>query len=351
MPATLADVLATADDFDLCDRLFQMLLAHHEEVFNPARIPPEHAAVLLVWLTAGVVGSQGFNGLFASGLLVDPDYRHTQAAYAAVGCEPAAAAVRRVFDAFPGRVPPADLHARVQAFGKANHAVHGALNRDFIKARDELTAALAKYIRDHAAAFAGADTPRDGTARPAARPAREVDRAEAGCADLPRWACVAYHARCARQVLHLWEGAWPEAPADYHDTVEQAIVLAELCAAEGKPVGDLKTTAARVAHVAEAAVDPTTDPPPPEPTRAGLIAAAAGSTLDLILGLDGGGSYPIVKVLAQELGDDDLMDDLQEDFQRVRQLARDGDWTDATPVPPDVFEPGYKPKKSWWKKW
>jgi hypothetical protein len=106
-----------------------------------------------------------------------------------------------------------------------------------------------------------------------------------------------------------------------------------------------------VAHVAEAAVDPKADPPPAHPVRAGLIAAAAGSTLDLIAGLDGGGSYPIVKVLVQETGNDDLMEDIQEDFERVRQLARDGNWTDATPVPPDVFNPAYKPKKSWWKKW
>ena len=32
-------------------------------------------------------------------------------------------------------------------------------------------------------------------------------------------------------------------------------------------------------------------------------------------------------------------------------LARDGNWTDATPVPPDVFDPAYKPKKTWWKVW
>ena len=41
----------------------------------------------------------------------------------------------------------------------------------------------------------------------------------------------------------------------------------------------------------------------------------------------------------------------EEDFRRIRQLARDGNWTDATPVPPDVFDPAYKPKKTWWKVW
>jgi hypothetical protein len=152
-------------------------------------------------------------------------------------------------------------------------------------------------------------------------------------------------------VLHLWEGAWPGAPPEHHEAIEQAVVLAEMCAADGEPAGGVKAAAGRVAHVAEAAVDPDADPPPAFPVRAGLIAAAAGSALDLIAGLDGGGSYPIVKVLVLETGDDDLMEDIQEDFRRIRQLARDGNWTDATPVPPDVFDPAYKPKKTWWKVW
>src|SRR5215210_2243618 len=155
MPAPLADVLARENDFDLCNGLFQLLLAHHGEAFDPAAIPPEHRTVLLVWLTTGVIANQGFNGFFGVDLPVDPDYTHTRAAYEAIDCEPAALVVRRVFDAFPDGVPPADPRARVQLFGKANHHVHGALNRDFIKARGALTAALARYIRENTEAFAG----------------------------------------------------------------------------------------------------------------------------------------------------------------------------------------------------
>jgi hypothetical protein len=353
MPATLADVLELEDNFDLGNGLFTLLVAHHGEAFDPAAIPLEHRAVLLVWLTTSVIAAKGFNGFFASDLPVDPDYRFMREAYEAIDCEPAAAAVRRVFDGFPDQTPPDEPRERVQAFGKANHAVHGALNRDFIKARGELTAALARFIRDNAEAFAGVDGPNAHrtTKASATRAAAQVDAAETGANELPQWARVAFHARCARHVLHLWEEAWPSAPGDYYEAIQQAVTLAELCAAEGKPVGDVKTVAARVAHVAEAAVAPEIDPKPAEPVRAGLIAAAAGSALDLIAGLDGGGSYPIVKVLAAETGNDELMEDLQEDFQKLRQFAREAEWTDATAVPPDVFDPGYKPKKSWWKKW
>ena len=352
MPAPLADVLATENDFDLCNGLFQHLLAHHGEGFDPAAVPVEHRTVLLVWLTTSVIANQGFNGFFAADLPIDPDYSYMLAAYEAIDCEPAAMVVRRVFDAFPDRVPPSDPRARVQLFGKANHHVHGALNRDFIKTRGALTAALAAFIRENVEAFEGVDQPAEHQSKaPGTRAAKKPDTAEVGCQELPRWACAAFHARCARQVLHLWEDAWPEGPTEYHDAIEQAIVLAEMCAAEAQPAGGVKAAASRVAHVAEAAIDPKADPPPAYPVRAGLIAAAAGSALDLIAGLDGSGSYPMVKVLVQETGNDDLMEDIQEDFERVRQLARDGNWTDSTPVPPDVFNPAYKPKKSWWKKW
>ena len=56
MPPPLADVLATENDFDLCNGLFQHLLAHHGEGFDPAAVPPEHRTVLLVWLTTSVIG-------------------------------------------------------------------------------------------------------------------------------------------------------------------------------------------------------------------------------------------------------------------------------------------------------
>src|SRR5260221_1623151 len=97
MPDELADALA-GDDFDLCTGVFTLLLAYHGEAFDPTALPPEHATVLLVWLTTGVIGNKGFNGFFAADLPVDPHYWHTQTAYEQIGCETAAAAIRRVFD-------------------------------------------------------------------------------------------------------------------------------------------------------------------------------------------------------------------------------------------------------------
>jgi len=359
MPDPLDTILSADDDEALCTGLFSALLARHGDRFHPANLPAEHRTVLLVWHTQGVIGNRGFNGFLGADTPGDPDYRFMREAYDAVGCEPAAAAVRRVFEAFPGDKVPTEARTRVQLFGKANHAVHGALNRDFLKAQPVLTAALARYIRDNADAFAGLDLP--AADRPAPPPeAEEPEEAgesvEVAADQLPQWAQVAFHARCARQVFPLWDEAWPDAPGEYRDVLEQAIVLAELCAAEGKPVGDLKAAAAHPARIAAAALAAqegreTADPPPAFPQRAALIAAAAGSAIDHITGQDDTGSYVITRLITEEADRDDLLEDIHDDFHRIRQLVRDHQWTDRTPIPPEAFDPTWKPSGKWWKVW
>jgi hypothetical protein len=358
MPDPLGALLSERDDKALCTGVFQVLRTHYGERFDPTRVPPEHATVMLVWHSHIVICNQGFNGYFGVDNAGDPEYAHMRAAYKAVGCEAVSAVVQRVLDAFPDGKPPADPRDRVRAFAKANHAVQGALNRDFSKARSALTAAVAGYIRDHAAAFG-----EFGDAAAAALPdAPDADADESsdsvtqGLTDLPYWARVAFFARCARHVLPLWDEAWPAAPPDYLPIVEQSIVLAERSAAEARPAGDLKVAAthpARVASAAMATVEgrPTPDHPPDHPERAALIAATAGSALDFVAGVDDTGSYSFAKTLTDLAGLDALLEDIEEDFNRIESLAREGEWTDRTPVPPDVFNPAYKPGKSWWKRW
>lgn len=352
MPDSLAAVLSTEVGFDLCNGLYSLLAAHHGELVDPSTIPVEHRTVMLVWQTQRVIANNGFNGFFGADLPGDPDYRHMRAAYEALGCEPVTLAIQRVFDAFPDTVVPSDPRARVQAFGKANHAVHGALNRDFSKVQAALKTALAEYIRKNADAFAGVDQPgkfRPGDPVPGVD-ADTVDKVSEGVSDLPRWARIAFFARCARQVFPLWEEAWPDAPPEYRETIELAITLAERTATEAEPAGGLKAAAADVARIVESAVSESSYAPV-FPQRAALIAAAAGSVVDYILGQDDTGSYGFAKGIIADADRDDLLEDIQEDFQRIEQHASEGSWNDKTPVPQEVFDPNFKPRKGWWKRW
>ena len=83
-----------------------------------------------------------------------------------------------------------------------------------------------------------------------------------------------------------------------------------------------------------------------------LIDPTAGSVLDYIIGVDDTGSYTFAKAVTEDAELDDLLADIHEDFERVERLANECQWTDKSPIPPDVFDPSFKPSdKKWWKVW
>ncbi len=69
---------------------------------------------------------------------------------------------------------------------------------------------------------------------------------------LPRWACVAFAARCARRVQPLFKFGWPGAPDEHVRAVDRAIALAEESAHMGR-ADSLILDAARAAYAANAA--------------------------------------------------------------------------------------------------
>jgi hypothetical protein len=351
MSKSLAEILGAEDDSEVCRGVYSQLIAQYGKTFDPENLPVEFCTVLFVWHASRLIGNGGFNGFFKVNFPADPQYVHLREAFDAVSCEPAASVLGRVFDIFPNCTPPADASERFRSFVRANHAVQGAFNRDFAKIQPALVAALATYIREHAKAFADL-SPTSGSE---SNDAPDAETTEPG-ADLPKWAQVAFYARCARQLLPLWEDAWPAAPMEYRDVIEQTIKLAESSAAHAKPAGDLKAAAAHVARIPSAAIAAsegrdTPDHHPEHPARAALIAATAGSTLDLINGEGDISPYACAKAVTEDAGLDDLLADIHEDFERIASLAQEYEWDDRTPVPPEVFDQNFKPsRKSWWKR-
>jgi len=366
MAKTLADVLAAEDDLVVCNDLYALLLTRYGKLLDPALLPVEHRTVFSVWHTSMMIGNGGFNGFFKAEMLADPDYTHMLAAYKAIGCEPALAALNRVFDAFPDRVPSEDPDERLRDFVDKDNAVEGALDRDFLKTADALTAAVATYIREHAAALADVEKPGTGyaiavpqrsVAAPVAVPVTsKADVVASGLPRLPRWARAAFYAHCAHLVFSDWDEAWPESPPMYREGIEQAIILAELCAAEGREVGDLRAASRQAICAAEAAAATNAagrmgGPPPADPAAATNIAISAAIALDFIAG-DEEADFGFAKAAIDASGRVDLMEQVQGDFQKLKKLAREGGWTEKTPVPPEVFRSDFDARgKSWWKRW
>ena len=104
-------------------------------------------------------------------------------------------------------------------------------------------------------------------------------------AKLPRWARVAFAARCARRVVPLFKALWPVAPPRHVFNVASAVELAETAAADAND----DAAAAAAADANDDAAD----------------AAAA----------------------------------IRRDFNTLVRLAAGQRWTDTTPIPPEVFGP------------
>lgn len=150
-------------------------------------------------------------------------------------------------------------------------------------------------------------------------------------AKLPRWARVAFAARCARRVLPLYKHHWPDAPEEYVADIVNAVEIAEQSAAAGyadtRAAARAAADAARAASVAAdfANADPAAYTAAHTASDAAADAAAdaataRGAATDTAAWLAG---KPIIV----------------RDFQTLLARVNAENWTDNTPVPPKVFGP------------
>lgn len=150
-------------------------------------------------------------------------------------------------------------------------------------------------------------------------------------ARLPRWARVAFAARCARRSLPLFRSGWPDAPAQSISILEEGVQKLESSAGQAsitacEGFGDVDIVAAassrapiiaqhivRGVAAAVRAIHDTTH------YRRGASAAAAAKHIIAV-------SPQSVKLIS-------------DDFHHLLDLSQNHQWTDDTPVPPSVFGP------------
>jgi hypothetical protein len=169
---------------------------------------------------------------------------------------------------------------------------------------------------------------------------------------LPRWAVVAFTARCGRRIQPVFEKASAGANLDQIKIIDYAIALAEQAAAAGNtPAVDLSTIinelnktmkiesfgepirhgrlpntayATMASWVAKSAVELLKNPP--DLNHAGI--AVANAQMASMYAVDAGD--PIPKSIAILI---------RQDFEILVELTERHGWTDSSPVPPDVFGP------------
>jgi hypothetical protein len=150
---------------------------------------------------------------------------------------------------------------------------------------------------------------------------------------LPRWAVVAFAARCARRVQPLFTHFWPKAPREHIEAVDRAISLTQASAADPSSVSTYEVRAAADyvddAYVAATAADIPEAAYATSPAANAAHAAAA----------DADSAFLGAFLTARAARAADAVVAMRRDYELLRAAAASEGWTDDTPVPPEFFGP------------
>lgn len=189
--------------------------------------------------------------------------------------------------------------------------------------------------------------------------AKKLDVTEEDLQGLPRWAGVAFVIRCARRVQPIFNMSWPEAPVEHIKTIDAALYASESAARNGQ--ADLRTIglAEAVRDVAAAydlAVQMTTrrdvakahgfedrsvSPPFANPTpfgKSAVIATAQAiylansptATRSAVFATFHAAAFRVLV---------DVIAAARADFELLKSLAVSEEWTNESPVDPDLLGP------------
>jgi hypothetical protein len=185
--------------------------------------------------------------------------------------------------------------------------------------------------------------PAPGAARKS-RPKVPLVPTEEEIGRLPLWARVAWAARCARRVQPAYREFWAGTSERTLRVLDRAVRTAEQAAAAATRLADadaLAATLAAAAHPAPGHAFPAAAAAAGAAASAAVVGApyAARSVADAA-------RHAVHLILSTAAVDTPLAAQLRclrRDFARLRRLAREQNWTDDTPVPPDVFGPLWPP--------
>lgn len=184
-------------------------------------------------------------------------------------------------------------------------------------------------------------------------------------ASLPHWARVAFAARCARNMLPLFDEFWPDSGGRRCD-LKLAVNLAERSAESALAMEGLNDAAIGAVVVAggalcrqgEAALA-SGSPPSTSDLVASLVAktaewAAKSAASDPSRSEDAAlEAYSFARQAAEAAGVDPMLEQIHDELGGLLRAARKGRWTDRTPVPPRVFDllTERPPSRRWWEYW
>ena len=147
--ATVDTLLATTDDFDLCDGVFCALADLMGNTIDAAKEPEPCRTITLVWHAGGIIGNGGFQYLFEGDFNGDPGYRLTALAFQRINAQDAYTAFRDALALFPCGELPDDIDERLRIYQSYPEDRREEIDRQFLSADENTRSLLATYIRSN----------------------------------------------------------------------------------------------------------------------------------------------------------------------------------------------------------
>lgn len=154
---------------------------------------------------------------------------------------------------------------------------------------------------------------------------------------LPRWAQVAFAARCARRVQWSYWSARPVVAEQQQEANGRAILIAELAATTRDSNGLSEPYATETSVDIEAAakaVDSSSLAFAAYTAKAAFTAANAAFHDAKYVAANVANAVTFASI-----ADPNQEEGIQDDYELLLRLTREQNWTDETPVPPNVFTP------------
>lgn len=358
-PIRIEELLEGNDAHELFSVVFDRIVRRYGGNLNVMDLQEHERVFLLAYDAWGLIGNGGFNYLFEKNIRGDPHFKETAAAFAAIGCDSAAEAFAKVFKLFPDGQPPEDVEERLRLYRRGPGTRRGPIDEQFFAASKEIEGGLVAYVQAHGEAFTELDRvpPRRRPAKKRKRRPRTEDSDGPTAGDLvgslPHWARVAFAARCGRRVWPLFTANWPDARPERRQAVTRALELAEMSAASARPTDGLDDAQVDAAVASGGAMmglygfsfDKEDEEPQPPDGNAAVIASyaarAAEHAADAANKPPAESANPAIEAFAwarQAAGDDsELIETLWRELIQLERIARQGQWTHQTPVPPNVW--------------
>ena len=160
---------------------------------------------------------------------------------------------------------------------------------------------------------------------------------------LPRWAIVAFAARCARRVEPIFRLAWPDAPKKHIHAVADAIEVAEISASiASTAVSASARTAAAVEAAYAAARAATAVKAAYAAVEAAYVAARAAAVAITASAVEAANAAIGAGTVATR--------EIRADYEKLLKASKAEKWTDATAVSPGFFGPLWPSGEPDWKK-